>query len=712
MAPQQSKKKSKVALSGVNLMKFEAGPRTASSQRFDPLTAFKSQSSSQKSATSLNLSQRPTELLMGSQSRKGKGKAMESSYVESESMGDNSDDRMWVDIYEPTTEGELAVHKRKVEDLRRWLQEAFEGGPSGNLKKYRRILALTGPAGTAKTTTVRVLAREMGFDIMEWKNAVGESNKSMFADDSNDTSSSSGSYNASGEALFAKFKAFLNRALSCDNLFTAPVSNDTQGASQAFPSTGPTHKRHIILLEDLPNLLHASTQSQFHAALEALVTLPVTNPPVPVIIVVSDAGVRGEVADERMTNGGGWGKAKEGIVDIRTVLPRNLLGGSYVTEIGFNPIAPTLLMKGLQALLQTHFSTSSRSPPSREVLDAIVESANGDIRSAIMALQFACIVELSGETRKKKGGEKGRTVVLESVTRREQSLMLFHLLGRVLYNKRKCVIAPFQFPRLTCLIFSGKGDPSSSSATAKDVQKEKLSDAQLKDPPKLLPDFHKHDRRASRIDVDSLYADSPIDSSLFSLYIHQNYPQFCDDIEQCDGVADWLSWVDSSGGDAWYQANPHQFHLLTLGTIHSLPSPVTRRSQKITKPLFFECLQSEKTAWEGVRDARGWALGDGTGQTEQRSGWSHAQVAVELGGVLKARDHASTEPSLRPPHSHRLFSTLKFALGASFGVAQNLDEKEVDISRADGEDDGSVRPLRRDMEAEGGWLDSDDIEDF
>lgn len=32
---------------------------------------------------------------------------------------------------------ELAVHKRKVEDVRRWLLEAFEGGPSAKLRKYR-----------------------------------------------------------------------------------------------------------------------------------------------------------------------------------------------------------------------------------------------------------------------------------------------------------------------------------------------------------------------------------------------------------------------------------------------------------------------------------------------------------------------------------------------------------------------------------------------
>jgi len=85
----------------------------------------------------------------------------------------------------------LAVHVKKVENARRWFEEAFEGGPSGSLKKYRvcfsssndahsqkafkRILLLTGRAGTGKTSTIRVLAREKGFDILEWKSSAGGS---------------------------------------------------------------------------------------------------------------------------------------------------------------------------------------------------------------------------------------------------------------------------------------------------------------------------------------------------------------------------------------------------------------------------------------------------------------------------------------------------------------------------------------------------------
>jgi hypothetical protein len=54
---------------------------------------------------------------------------------------------------------------------------------------------------------------------------------------------------------------------------------------------------------------------------------------VPVVIIVSDAGVRGEAGDERIA-AGGWGRGKD-VVDIRSVLPGELLGSAYVTQIGY-----------------------------------------------------------------------------------------------------------------------------------------------------------------------------------------------------------------------------------------------------------------------------------------------------------------------------------------------------------------------------------------
>lgn len=45
--------------------------------------------------------------------------------------------------------------------------------------------------------------------------------------------------------------------------------------------------------------------------------------------------MRGEASDERLTNGTGWGKDRNGVVDVRTVLSRDLLGGPYVTQIRY-----------------------------------------------------------------------------------------------------------------------------------------------------------------------------------------------------------------------------------------------------------------------------------------------------------------------------------------------------------------------------------------
>ncbi len=98
----------------------------------------------------------------------------------------------------------------------------------------------------------------------------------------------------------------------------------------------------------------------------------------------------------------------------------------------------------LKTVLDRHFASTSAhagARPTKEVLDIIIESSNGDIRSAIMALQFACTAEQGKPLKGTKMGAKphgpSAAVMLESVTRREQSLALFHLLGKIMYNKRE-----------------------------------------------------------------------------------------------------------------------------------------------------------------------------------------------------------------------------------------------------------------------------------
>ncbi|KAI0916087.1 hypothetical protein AcV7_007186 [Taiwanofungus camphoratus] len=708
-----SQKKAKPPSSSRSTLRLDSpiltGPPPAKKQKVKPLTSI-----AKLPVFDLTGSQ-PPQLLQSANDTKDKGKGKEGQKVSnvSRTLVDH-DDRMWVDRYEPTTEEDLVVHKRKVQDVRQWLLEAFNGGPSGKLTKYRRILALTGPAGTAKTTTIRVLARELGFEILEWRNSMDE----RFARD--DEPGVDGEEPMQYESLADKFRTFLARASSCNTIFTgaapsgstAPLSSSSQASQSSHSSKPATQihdqprfstptaastvksqaRRQIILLEDLPNILHPGTQAAFQAALEGFATVPV--PGAPLVIIISDTGLRGEDGGD---DTGTWRTRKEA-VDVRSVLPPALLSSPYVTQIGFNPIAPTLLRRALQNLVNMHFSSASGTPPSKEILNVIVESSNGDIRSAIMALQFACVAKASpvsrpnkaGKRRKGGGGPEAR-VILEAVTRREQSLALFHLLGKVFYNKRK-------------------GDMPNASASAKDIQRDQEFDARLKDSPPLPPHLKEHDRRTSRVDVDTLYADSPIDASLLSLYIHQNYTQYCNELDECSAEAEWLSWIDSSGGESWHQANPHRFHLLTLGTLHSLPSPVVRRNQKPYKPDFFDALRSEREAEDGVRDVQAWLQCN----VEWRAGgWNRRDIALELGAVLKARELTGGN-SAAAPTTHKLFTRLEFMKATTVPVQLPEDgdgEQEPELLD-DEQGFGGVGYGGNEEGLGGGWLEGDDIEEF
>lgn len=136
--------------------------------------------------------------------------------------------------------------------------------------------------------------------------------------------------------------------MSCSNIFNSTSSHlhlqePTSRLSQAQPdcSRAPSgtrsQKRQLVLLEDLPNLLHLPTQTRFQSALQSLCAsrdLPNLGPPV--VIIVSDSGLRAEELDDGAWDGGGgrrWGRLE--VLDIRNVLGSELLTSPYVTHIRY-----------------------------------------------------------------------------------------------------------------------------------------------------------------------------------------------------------------------------------------------------------------------------------------------------------------------------------------------------------------------------------------
>lgn len=115
---------------------------------------------------------------------------------------------MWADMYAPNEIADLAPGKARIASVRDWMHLAvyghapdaqplgsgsaavcekvrkykvctaakgwtIRGGSSGELIR-QRILFVTGPPGIAKSTSVRVIAQEMGVELVEWSEGVEE----------------------------------------------------------------------------------------------------------------------------------------------------------------------------------------------------------------------------------------------------------------------------------------------------------------------------------------------------------------------------------------------------------------------------------------------------------------------------------------------------------------------------------------------------------
>lgn len=89
---------------------------------------------------------------------------------------------------------------------------------------------------------------------------------------------------------------------------------------------------------------------------------------------------------------------------------------------------------------------------------------------------------------------------MEVITRREQALALFHLIGKILYNKSASSIMSKgqSFTNNS----AGKGDPPSSSASAKDKLRDQELERRLRNPPSLPAWLSEHHRQTSRVDID------------------------------------------------------------------------------------------------------------------------------------------------------------------------------------------------------------------
>ncbi|XP_071437264.1 cell cycle checkpoint protein RAD17 isoform X2 [Pithys albifrons albifrons] len=419
----------------------------------------------------------------------------------------------WVERHRPATQNDLAVQKKKVEEVETWLKRhIFQRQP----KQAGSVLLLTGPPGCGKTATLQVLAKDLGLQVQEWTNPLSldftkEDLRNMFGHDS--------SFHAfPTQAQAALFQDFLLRANKYNKLQMLGESSEND--------------KKLILIEDIPNQFYRDPSS-LHGILRRFVGTSRC----PLVFIISDNFSRDN--------------------NQRLLFPPEILEELCISTISFKPVAPTNMMKVLSRIsaAEAGMNRGKNHALDRAALELLCRGCSGDIRSAINSLQFSsrrgCPLEKGFWSRKKRSStmkcEEGAVSKVQKKSKhdtseeheiqaiggKDASIFLFHALGKIIYCKR-----------------------------------EPVSEAESPQLPAHLSEFH---RDTLLIQPEDVVEKSHMSGAMFNLYLHQNYVDFFSDIDDVVRASEYLSAADvlCSNWSTRPVMENYSASVATRGVIHS-----------------------------------------------------------------------------------------------------------------------------------------------
>ncbi|KAL4530792.1 hypothetical protein Ndes2526B_g09227 [Nannochloris sp. 'desiccata'] len=390
---------------------------------------------------------------------------------------------MWSVKYEPHAPEDLTVHKKKIEEVKLWLQiQLHAAGTTPAPGHASRLLIVTGPPGCGKTATLRTLGESLGFSITEWQAQAEPSYQEInyLNNNSSDSNTMRFAERFGYVSKIAAFEEFASRA----KMPALPLSTINASSTNTHCTTGthPTNSTSTPLNLPCTSIKNANDKTLDTGPLRGgLLPAALAGPMCPTMVFIDDLPFSSDPEQRRRvaravsnlarcarfpivlfgTEASGRSQQDRSDKAAPSGLPKELAQALEtipgVATISFNPITALNTAKVLRDILKKESRGCGTSLFSEGHIVAIAEQSGGDLRNAINSLQFACTGVKSVQqkrsvkrpaAKRQRGGagnaktlKKGAGVTEHDVDTvafmlRDTSLGLFHGLGKLLYNKR------------------------------------------------------------------------------------------------------------------------------------------------------------------------------------------------------------------------------------------------------------------------------------